>query len=228
MDTHFFFAHSIYVIVMLAGCITFLVLARNPLNIPKIDYLIAAIIPLWSGLAYLSVLLGQGVIEFSGRSVYLGRYIDWIVTTPLLLLSLCFTAMYSKKKNVPLIIGIITIDIIMIVCGAVADLSVGTTKLIWFGIGVVAFIIVFYVVWFPLRSIAKSHSDGLYKLYIGLSIYITVLWIGYPTSWILGPSGYDILNPTLELYAFIILPIFSKVGFSLFDLIGLRRLSQRW
>ena len=91
MDWQVFF-QSLYIAGMAIGAIYFMSLSRNLRGVPKYEYLIATFIPIWSGLAYLSMTLPhgdleQGKIEIAGQITHYARYIDWIVTTPLLLLS---------------------------------------------------------------------------------------------------------------------------------------------
>ena len=82
-----------------------------------------------------------------------------------------------------------------------------------------------YVIWKPLNHISKR-NESLNKLFKFVSIYLTVFWIGYPTTWILGPSGLEIISQRVDTYLFVILPIFSKVGFGLLSLNGLRKLEN--
>ncbi|MEC3884220.1 lactococcin [Halobacillus litoralis] len=218
--------HWIYTFVMLAGALTFLYLSRNPRGVPKYEYVIAIIIPSWSGAAYLSIALGQGLLEQPDKTVYFARYLDWVVTTPLLLLALALTAMfYEKKKDKALIAALIAADVFMILTGLIADFSSETIKYIWYVLGVVALVIILYIIWYPLRKIAIKGGVELKKHYQRTAAYLTAFWVCYPTAWIIGPSGVGWTQQATEITAFIILPILSKVGFSLLDVGGLRRLN---
>jgi bacteriorhodopsin len=44
--------------------------------------------------------------------------------------------------------------------------------------------------------------------------------------WIIGPSGLGLIDQNWDTLLFVILPIFSKVGFSLYDLSLLRDLDE--
>lgn len=79
-------------------------------------------------------------------------------------------------------------------------------------------------IWGPLRAKTRSQGLELAKLYDRLTTYFTALWICYPIIWIIGPSGFKIINQTVETLLFCIVPFFSKVGFSVLDLHGLRNL----
>lgn len=141
-------------------------------------------------------------------------------------MSLSLAAMYYVKKDIILILSIVSADIIMIVSGLVADLSIDQNKYIWYLVGIIGFLVSLYIIWVPLRKIVKSQNEDLYKTYNQLAVYLTIFWIGYPTAWILGPSGLGIVSQQIDTYAFTILPAFSKVGFGIFTLYKLRKLNS--
>lgn len=142
--------HWLYIGGMSIGAIYFARLGRNPRGLPRIEYFIATFIPIWSGLMYLTMTLPtssglqQGKIEVAGQITHFARYADWIVTTPLLLLSLSLTAMHHhKSKDKTLIFSLMASQVIVIVTGLIADLSdVQWVRYLWYTIGCVAFAIV--------------------------------------------------------------------------------------
>ncbi|WP_226584087.1 bacteriorhodopsin [Halobacillus litoralis] len=217
--------HYLYSLIMLAGALYFYYLSRRPKGVPTYEYFLAITIPLWSGAAYLAIAFGQGVLKQSERTVYFARYLDWVVTTPLLLLALGLTAMiYVDKKNKTLLVTLVSLDVFMILTGLIADFSTGFIKYIWYTLGVIALLLILYIVWFPLRRIADTFGHKLSVHYRRCAAYLTCFWVLYPTAWLLGPSGVGLTQDMVDVAAFIILPIFSKVGFSILDLHGLRRL----
>lgn len=227
------FWHWLYVAGMAIGAIYFILLGRNPRSVPRYEYLVAAFIPIWSGLAYLSMTLPgadleQGKIEVAGQIAHFARYIDWVVTTPLLLLSLSSTAMHRlHKKNWTLTASLMATQVIVVVCGLVADLSVVPwVRYLWYINGVAAFLVILGGVWGPLRAKARSQDAALSSFYHKIATYFTVLWICYPIVWILGPSGLGVFDQTIDTFLFCLIPFFSKVGFSFLDLHGLRNLSS--
>lgn len=225
--------HLLYIAGMALGAIYFMSLSRNPRGVPKYEYLVATFIPIWSGLAYLSMTLPhgdleQGKIEVAGQIAHFARYLDWIVTTPLLLLALSWTGMHHlAKKDWTLIGSLMATQVIVIVCGLIADLSVVPwVRYLWYINGVVAFLIVLWGIWGPLRAKTRSQGPELSSFYDKIITYFTVLWVCYPTVWILGPSGFRVFNQTVDTFLFCLIPFFSKVGFSFLDLHGLRNLSS--
>ena len=217
----------LYVACMAVGFGIIVLWSRDPKGVPHFEYAAAAFIPVWSGLAYTASALGQGIVAIDGREVYLTRYADWIVTTPLLLACLAWTAMFYVRKHVSLIVTIIGADVIMILAGLIADLSTNESiKWFWYGIGCVCLATIFWVTWGPFRRIARSQGDAVGSTYTKAAAFLSALWVGYPLIWALGPSGIGLLDSTFEVALFVILPVLSKVGFSLYDLSALRKLAS--
>ena len=221
----------LYVAGMAAGVLLFWYWSRNPRGVPQYEYLIAIAIPVWSGLAYTAMALGQGQVEIAGQTTYFARYIDWAVSTPLLLLALALTAMFyvpKDKRQVSLLAGLMGIDIVMILCGLFADLSRDPNiRLTWYALGCAAFVTVLWIIWGPLKDIADNHGAELSRVYTRLAACLTVLWFGYPTVWLLGPSGFGLIGQFTDTLLFVVLPFFSKVVFSILDLSSLRNLDKR-
>ena len=222
--------HWIYVAGMAIGALHFISLSKNPRGVPKYEYLVAAFIPIWSGLAYLSMTLPQGNLEqgkiaVAGQIAHYARYLDWVVTTPLLLLALAWTAMHYISKDWRYNASLMMTQVIVVACGLIADLStVPWVRYFWYINGVVAFLVVLGGIWGPLRAKTRSQGAELSNFYDKLTTYFTVLWVLYPIVWIIGPSGFGWINQTLDTFFFCLIPFFSKVGFSYLDLHGLRRL----
>ena len=217
--------YTVYVACMAGGALLFVTWMRDPRGVPTWEYLVAATIPVWSGLAYLAMGLGLGTVEVAGQTTYWARYADWVVTTPLLLVALWMTATTrtEKRHHAPTLVTLIVADVVMILSGLVADLSAGPARYVFYAVGVVALGVVFWTVWGPLRRVAQ-HDPEVSDAYVKVAAFLAVFWVGYPLTWILGPSGVGVFGQTTDTVLFILLPIFSKVGFSVYDLHLLRRM----
>lgn len=216
----------LYVACMAAGALLFTSWSRNPRGVPQYEYVVATFIPVWSGLAYLAILLGQGSIVIGGNTVHVARYLDWLVTTPLLLLTLAFTAMFrAERKDTTLIAALIGADVVMILSGLIADVTQReSVQWLWYFIGCAALATIFVLVWGPVRRVAREGGADLEAVYVKVAVLLTVLWTGYPLGWAIGPSGLGMIGSTAETWWFVLLPIVSKVGFSIYDLSLLRSL----
>ena len=221
-------ALAVYLALMGAGALLFAVWSRNPHGVPAHEYGVAIFIPIWSGLAYFATMTGQGVTEIAGREVYFARYLDWVVTTPLLLMALFWTATFRVKTRRYALAGMLVgAQIVMILSGLIADLTPSPAlRNVWFAIGCAALVAVFWIFWGPLRAIAAMQGADLARVYTITAAYLTVQWCLYPLIVYAGPSHAGVIERPLETWLLVIVPFFSKVGFSFVDLSLLRRLAR--
>ncbi|CAH0999569.1 hypothetical protein LEM8419_00869 [Neolewinella maritima] len=224
MDTTDVLLHWGYVAVMALSAVAILVMARNPKGVPQYKYMIHAFVVIWSGLAYSALALGQGTVAVGGETVYFARYLDWVVSTPLLLLSLVLTGKYTLKLEGSITAGLLGSQIIMILTGLIADLSATENRWFWYIAGCVALLVVFRLMWKELYAKAKIQGPELTAAYKASAVYLSVQWLLYPLVWALGSPGLAVFNPTLTSVLFIILPIVSKSGFAFYNLAKLRAL----
>jgi bacteriorhodopsin len=119
------------------------------------------------------------------RSIWYVRYIDWTVTTPLLLLELLLVT------GLPLSDIVITIfaDEVMIVTGLVGALVKSQYKFGLFSIGCFAMLYVFYQLYFPGRQSTRALGAELSKTYLIGAGILSFLWFLYPIAWGLCDGG---------------------------------------
>ena len=216
-----------YIVAMLAGVALFFSWSRDPRGVPPDEYAVAMLIPIWSALAYFANTLGWGTVEVGGETVHLYRYADWIVTTPLLLWALFSTAYFYRPFEWTLFIGLVFADIVMILCGLFGDLATDTgVKWVFYSVGVGALMTMIAIVWGKMRRVAHAQSPELGRAYTKVAAFLSVAWVGYPLIWALGPMGAGLLGHAPTTALFVVLPILSKVGFSIFDLHELRKLGR--
>ena len=218
------FLHWAYVAVMGASAAALLYMARDPKGVPQYKYLIHTFVVVWSGLVYSAIALGQGVIEVNGETVYVGRYVDWVISTPLLLLSLVLTGKYTLKLEGSITAGMLGSQAIMIIAGLMGDLSTGGARWFWYIAGCIALLVVFRLMWRELYAKAKIQGPELTAAYKASAVYLSVQWLLYPLAWALGTPGLGIFDPLLTTVLFIVLPIVSKAGFAFYNLSKLRAL----
>ena len=216
--------HWAYVAVMALSALAILTMARNPQGVPQYKYLIHTFVVVWSGLAYSAIAFGQGTVDIGGETVYFARYIDWVVSTPLLLLSLVLTGKYTLKLEGSITAGLLGAQVIMVLTGLVADLSPSENRWYWYIAGCVALVVVYRLMWRELYAKAKIQGPELTAAYKASAVFLSVQWLLYPTVWALGSPGLAIFDPLLTSVLFIILPIVSKSGFAFYNLSKLRAL----
>lgn len=186
--------------------------------------------------AYFAMARDQGIHSFVDnagveRTVYYARYLDWVLTTPLLLLGLVtvalprLTSTLGSRDRTGLIGAVVGADVLMIVTGLIAALSKDTTtRWVWYVISCVAFLIVLYLVAVPIRAAAAARSAEHAALYTKLLGLLTVLWFIYPIVWAVGTEGAGAVGLSTEIAIFAVIDLAAKVGFGLMLVTGASRL----
>jgi bacteriorhodopsin len=195
-------------------------------------YVTSAVITLWAAMMYIVMATGSGasiITEPTGeaRIFYFARYIDWTITTPLLLLGLAWVALGSINRNPQAVLGLIVADVAMILTGVAAGATSGAFKWFWFVISCIFFLAVLYLIWVPLQSAARSGAAPESSLFFPLAVMLTVLWILYPVVFFFGTEGISLFSIGVEVFLFAVLDILAKVGFGIVLLGGVRRITER-
>ncbi|PWY99761.1 hypothetical protein BCV70DRAFT_206752 [Testicularia cyperi] len=152
------------------------------------------------------------------RSIWYARYIDWTITTPLLLLEILLVS------GLPLSTVFITIffDLVMIITGLIGALVESTYKWGFYTFGCVAMFYVFYILYVPGLKSASHLGDDFKKAYLYSAMILTGLWFLYPIAWGLADGG-NVISPNGEMVFYGVLDLLAKPGFALFHLFSLRR-----
>jgi len=169
------------------------------------------IIPGFAGLAYVGMALGIGTVTVNGTEFVGLRYVDWLVTTPVLVGFVGYVAGASRRA----IAGVMVADALMIVVGAGATVSSGATRWALFAVSSVfhltLFAYLYYV--FP-RTVPDVPSRvGLFSL---LKNHIGLLWIAYPLVWVASPAGFGYATATGTALVFAFLDVLAKVPYLVF------------
>ncbi|MBQ0893198.1 bacteriorhodopsin [Micromonospora sp. U56] len=218
-----------YVAAMAGGVVLFTRWRADPRGVPGSEYRVAIAIPLWSGFWYLVMALGGGRAEVAGLTLYWARYVDWAVTAPLLLVALMLTATHSLPGRCwGLTSALVGTNLVVFLSGLAAELATDATiRYTLFTIGVLAFLGLYGLIWGPLRTHAHRQPEGIAAVYTEAAQLLSVLWVGYPLFWLIGPTGVDLISSATTSLLFVLLSILTKVGWSILDLGRLRALSDR-
>ena len=162
--------------------------------------------------AYVVMALGIGSLTVGDRTVFVPRYIDWLLTTPLLL---AYLAMLVDPDR-GLFGKIIAANIVVIVAGFGAALLPGVERFALFAVGGLAFVVLAYLLVGPLTR--RSHGQRTESLFRGLRNLTVILWAIYPIIWLLGPSGFGLLTNLTNVLLVTYLDLITKVGFGLIAL----------
>jgi len=174
-------------------------------------------------------------VSVSAALIYWARYLDWTITTPLLLVGLLTLGLKplsgggeSIRERLGLIGAVIGADILMIVTGLFGALSLNELhKYLWFIISCGFFLAVLAAIWGPVRAAAAEQGGDVAALYNRLAGILTVLWFIYPVLWLVGTEGTGAISLDLEVIVFTIIDLTAKVGFGILLVTGVAKLGSR-
>lgn len=172
-------------------------------------YAVLATVTGFAALAYLAMALNVGRISVGDASLFLPRYVDWLVTTPLLVLYLGMLCRPERRVYVSLIV----VDVLVIGAGVVAGVLPSPYNYAAYLIGCVAYVGLLYQLLSVLPEQATLHGDRVDAVFTKLRNLTVVLWTLYPVVWLLGPLGTGLLQPGTEIMVVTYLDLISKVGF---------------
>ena len=213
------------------GGVAFLIMGRGDAAEKQHHYVVAFFIAATAAISYLAMTMGQGhvtVMDTSGpREFFYARYLDWSITTPLLLLGLALLAVTHLHERGTLIAGIIGADIMMIVTGLFAGLSAGGAKWMWFTVSCGAFVAVLVLIWGALQKEAAKQPPAYAALYGKMTGLLTLLWFAYPVVFFIGTEGVGTITPAMETLIFMVLDVTAKIVFSFILLAATKPLPER-
>lgn len=191
-------------------------------------YWITTAIALFAFISYLAMATGAGAIVLDdGRRFYYFRYIDWLVTTPLLLLDLVLLALARPGRNAGLIAALLGLDVFMIVTGLIAGSSTNAFfTVVFFIISTAALVGVLYLLWTQFFAAARSRTPAVARLFNRLAILTMVVWCLYPIVFLLGPEGFRTVDQAFEIFLFLILDLLAKVVFGFLLLSNRQAISE--
>ena len=157
--------------------------------------------------SYVAINLNVGVLSGADEGQeqdYIARYVDWSLTTPLLL----FTLLRLCRRATPsLYVLVLTLDVLMIYMGYLAAISQTAEKRnAFFAVSSFFYVAVFALVF---CYCGKTH--------LGLCFFLLFAWMVYPFLWMLHrvPSPTPYLTTYQYDSCISALDVFSKIGYGL-------------
>lgn len=217
---------------MAASTLIFLGLAYTKPREHRLFHYITAGITMVASIAYFSMASNIGwapiTIEFqrgspvvagTTREIFYVRYIDWFITTPLLLTDLLLTAALPW----PTILWAIFVDWIMIITGLVGALVASSYKWGYYTFGCLALLYIGYVLTWEGRKNASLMGDDIGKAFLTCGSLTVFLWFLYPVAWGLCEGG-NVISSDGEAVFYGILDLLAKPVFGALLLFGHRNI----
>jgi sensory rhodopsin len=142
------------------------------------------IIPGFAAVSYALMMFDVGTVTVEGDTVYLFRYIDWIVTTPILVGYAGYVAGAPRRW----IVGVGLADAAMITVGLGATLTTGFASWIGFVVSAGFHLVLLGILYLVFPRYA-SRNPGRRRLFEILQNHVGLLWIAYPVVWFASTAG---------------------------------------
>ncbi len=118
------------------------------------------------------------------------RYVDWILTVPLLLVELVLVLGLEKGKTGPMLTKLVTAAVLMIALGYPGEISIDpTTRHIWGALSSIPFVYILYVLWTQLHGATRGSTAKVMSLFESARRVLLVTWGFYPIAYLIGTFG---------------------------------------
>lgn len=159
------------------------------------------------------------------------RYIDWLVTTPLLLIKFPLLLGLKGGKGRSLLTKLVIADIIMIICGYIGESSInlasGFTQLgLWaYVVGCIAWFYIIYLLFTNVTKAAEDKPAPIRKALLQMRLFILIGWAIYPVGYAvtLFAPGIEVQLVRELIYNFA--DLINKVGFGLIAFFAVKTMS---
>jgi bacteriorhodopsin len=166
-------------------------------------------------IAYVAMAHSIGMYMYGNKLISFTRYIDWMITTPLLLYVLTHVMIIKGKERDRTVLSLVILDICMLLAGLISELSNGWLIYVWFMVSGGCYLAMLYIVIQKLLLTEERSSDpALRAIALHMAWVVICLWSLYPFVWILGIHGIELLSYNYENVGYLILDVLTKVGFS--------------
>ena len=161
----------------------------------------------------------NGVVTATGRpfnDAY--RYVDWLLTVPLLVTELILVMRLSGNEGTKKASRLAVLAVLMVVLGYPGEISrVASTRWLWWCLSMIPFLIIQFELFVGLRESISQQPDSVRGL-VSSARYITVVtWLFYPIVYILPMIGLTGTNAVVGVQVgYSIADVLAKAAFGLF------------
>jgi bacteriorhodopsin len=139
------------------------------------------------------------------------RYVDWLLTVPLLLFEAVAVLALPQAVRKSLMLKLIPASALMIILGYPGELTSDTlAKGVWGALSTIPFLYIVYVLFVELSKAAKNQPNQVGKDLNGLRWLLLATWGVYPISYMFPMFGFDGAD------AF----VWRQVGYSIADVLA--------
>ncbi len=222
-DNYVAFTFFIGTMAMMAASVFFFFELGNTDQKWRTSVLVSGLITFIAAVHYYYM---RGYSLETGESPTFFRYVDWILTVPLMCVEFYLITKKSGAK-IGLLWKLIFASVVMLVTGYIGEAIYGDAgqSWLWGAISGAAYFYIVYLVWFgDVAKLAQSSSPAVAKANKTLGWFVLVGWAIYPLGYILGTKGglfgmQMVSDPAVAKHAMDIVynigDAINKIGFGL-------------
>jgi bacteriorhodopsin len=132
--------------------------------------------------------MGKNMLDFGAANYNVGyRYIDWLLTVPLLLVELVAVLGLVKAIQSSLLKRLVPAAAAMIILGYPGDAKLdlfGLAPSMWGLLSTIPFLYIMYVLWVELSKSLSAQSEKVRKMFLALRLLLIATWGVYPITFI--------------------------------------------
>jgi bacteriorhodopsin len=143
------------------------------------------------------------------------RYVDWMLTVPLLLVELILVLNLAREKSGPLLTRLTIAAFLMIVTGYPGEVaSDSTTRAVWGFISTLPFVYIVYVLWVELGKVMETQPERVRVLFRNMRLLILATWGFYPIVYMAPFFGLAGANIAVSVQiGYTIADVLAKAGY---------------
>lgn len=125
----------------------------------------------------------------TGESPTFFRYVDWILTVPLMCVEFYLITKKAGAK-ISLLWKLIAASLVMLLTGYIGEVLARDSSVLWGVLSGAAYFYIVYIVWFgEVAKLAQNAGPQVAKATRVLAWFVLVGWAIYPLGYILGTPG---------------------------------------
>ena len=185
-----------YAFLITTATVTFIEAMRT--SDPKIRHILnlETVISIVAGYFYTVFMKKIENKDIDYKEINLTRYVDWAITTPVMLLVLCLVFVYNNKTKLTagFYLIVLILNYIMLGFGYMGENKIISKKMGWI-IGSIAFIVLYGLLYFTF-----IHSQNIFDNKIIFWAFL-IFWSGYGLSYNLDEETKNISYNILDLFS---------------------------
>lgn len=167
----------------------------------------------WDAAYTMQMVDGKATYVFNKMSPFNDayRYVDWLLTVPLLVAELVAVLALSRAVRTPMMTKLIIASVLMIATGYPGEISSDNmVRGVWGAVATVPFCYILYVLWVQLTKATETASPRVKKLLSDTRLVLLGTWGFYPIAYLMPQLGVDAGSATVAL----------QVGYSIADILA--------